>query len=212
LGALTLQDEAQVAKALGRRPFPAEPAFPRLPGDPEEAWLLHRGGRLARPLGQALGIEKWFRKRALSFDGKSLHTPLQDWISRLRGAPETSEKSGPPLLALNFRGSALAKGMSPFQLVLRPGAGFRLDLDGRRGGLRWSRPLNARFTAEGGLTLRSARLSRPSTCLGLRADLSSGWIFRARIGTDVGPNTLDIPWDQGHRSAPGVVLAAGIRF
>ena len=212
LGALTLQKEEKVVKALGRRPFPAEPASPRPPGSPEETWLIHRGGNLARPLVETLGVEAWFRRRALTFDGRKLHTALQDWLARLTGDPPPQKSQGPPFLALNFQGSALARGRSPFDLVLRPGTGLRLNWNDRRGGLRWTHPLNGTFAAEAGISVRNARVTRPSTCLGLRADLPSGWIFRARLGTDIGPSTLDLPWEEPRRAAPGLVLAVGIRF
>ena len=211
-GTLTFQGEAKVSKALGGRPFPSEPGPPRLPGDPEEQWLLHRGGHLLQPMAASLGLEKWFRKRALTFDGARIHTALQDWIARLTGDPPPRERRGPPLLALDFQGSALARGRSPFALVFRPGEEFRLQWNDRRGGLTWGHPLNGTFTAEGRISIRNARLSRPSTCLGLRARVSPGWIFRLRLGTDIGPSTLDLPWEPSRRSAPGLVLAVGIRF
>ena len=212
-GALTLQKEAQVQKALGHRPFPWEPAAPRPPGGPEEAWLLHRGGNLIRPLGKALGVERWFRRQALSFDGRRLHTALQEWLARLGGTPPPGRESGTlPLAALDFRATALLRGRSPLELVLRPARNVKITWNDRRGGLRWSRPLAPRLHAEAGITVRNARIRRPSSCLGVRAELPGGWLFRARLGTHVGPATLDLPWDASRRTAPGLVLALGLRF
>ncbi len=212
LGALALQGEGKVSKALGGRPFPSEPGPPRLPGDPEEQWLLHRGGHLVQPLVASLGLEKWFRKRALTFDGTRIHTALQDWLARLEGDPPSRTRQGPPLLALDFQGSALARGRSPLALVFRPAGNWKIQWNDRRGGLSWDHPLNGIFTAEGRVSIRNARVSHPSSCLGLRARLPSGWIFRVRLGTDIGPSTLDLPWDLPRRSAPGLALAVGIRF
>ncbi len=211
-GALTLQGPKKVSRALGERPFSPEPSFPSPPGTPEEEWLLRRGGHLVKPLADHLGLDQWFRKRALTFDGKSLHTPLQDWISRLTGGPSPRKGGAPPLMALNFQGSSLVRRRSPFTLVLRPSGRLRIQWNDRRGGLRWTRPLNGTWTAEGGISIRNARLARPSSCLGLRAELPSGWIFRVRLGTDIGPSTLDIPWEAPRPTAPGMALALGIRF